>query len=176
MPHNLLLTGRPGIGKTTCVHRALALLPTRSATGFTTAEMRGPRGRVGFQATSLAGRTIVLAHREQRSPHRVGAYGVDVEAFERDIVPELDAGDPAARLFVVDEIGKMECFSAAFRAAVLRLLADERPLLGTVALHGPAFVQEVRGRPDVEVIELTLSNREALPAQIAARLRAWLAL
>jgi nucleoside-triphosphatase len=174
MPHNLLLTGRPGVGKTTVIRRTLALLPPLVASGFTTAEIRGSRGRLGFYATTLAGSQIILAHVDRRSPHRVGAYGVDVAAFEREAVPALDLCRGDVQLFVVDEIGKMECFSAAFRAAVERLLADERPVLGTIALRGPAFVEQVRGRPDVELVEVTPANREALPGLLAARLREWL--
>jgi len=68
----------------------------------------------------------------------------------------------------------MECYSATFRAAVERLLDDRRPLLGTVALRGPAFVEAVRGRPDVELMEVTLANREKLVGGLSARLRQWL--
>jgi len=174
MPHNLLLTGWPGVGKTTVIRRTLDLLPPLRRSGFTTAEIRSPQGRLGFHATTLDGREIVLAHREWRSSYRVGTYGVDVAAFEREIVPALEAGRPMD-LFVVDEIGKMECFSPAFRAAVLRLLEDPRPLLGTIALRGPAFVEAVRGRPDVKLVEVTFASREGLPALLAARLREWLA-
>lgn len=174
MPHNLLLTGRPGVGKTTAIHRTLLLLPPLRLSGFTTAEMRGPRGRRGFLATTLAGQAIVLAHRDRRSPYRVGAYGVDVGAFEREIVPALAVQQRDVDLFVVDEIGKMECFSPAFCAAVERLLDGPRPLLGTIARRGPAFVEMMRRRPDVDLVEVTAANREALPAQLAVRLQEWL--
>lgn len=171
MPHNLLLTGRPGIGKTTVIRRTLALLADLRGSGFTTAEIRSRHGRLGFHATTLDGRQIVLAHIERPGPPRVGAYGVDVAAFEQDIVPALDARQADVAFFVVDEIGKMECFSAAFCAAVERLLEDPRPLLGTIAWRGPGLIERVRRRPDVELIEVTLANRAALPMELAERLR-----
>lgn len=146
MPHNLFLTGRPGVGKTTLIQRVLEQLAEFRLAGFTTAEIRGPRGRLGFRATELGGPEIVLAHVERRSPYRVGAYGVDVAAFEHLVVPVLDTRRTDVDLYVVDEVGKMECFSAAFRAAVERLLDDTRPLLGTIALQGPPFIGQVRGR------------------------------
>lgn len=170
MPHNLFLTGRPGVGKTTLIRRILEQLPALRVVGFTTAEIRGPRGRLGFRATAFGGPDIVLAHVERGGPWRVGAYGVDVAAFEGEIVPLLDAQRGDADLFVVDEIGKMECFSAAFCAAVERLLADPRPLLGTIALRGPAFVERVRGRPDVALVEVTPGNRDRLAGELAGRL------
>jgi nucleoside-triphosphatase THEP1 len=67
--------------------------------------------------------------------------------------------------------GRTEGFSAAFRVAVERLLDDPRPALGTIALHGPAFVEVVRGRPDVELVEVTPGNREDLVGEVGAWLR-----
>jgi nucleoside-triphosphatase len=174
MAHNLFLTGRPGAGKTTLIQRVLEQLQELRVAGFTTAEIRGPRGRLGFRATALGGPEIVLAHVDRRSACRVGPYGVDAAAFEREIVPLLDVRRTDVDLFVVDEVGKMECFSAAFRAAVERLLDDPRPLLGTIALRGPAFIEAVRGRPDVELVEVTVGSRDVLVGEIVARLQRWL--
>ncbi|MBN1954314.1 MAG: nucleoside triphosphatase [Anaerolineae bacterium] len=174
MPHSLLLTGRPGVGKTTLIQRVLAGLPGLRLAGFATAEIRDERGRLGFRAAALDGPEIVLAHVEKRSPYRVGKYGVDVAAFERAIVPLLDVRRRDVDLFVVDEIGKMECFAATFVAAVEQLLADPRPFLGTIALRGPAVIATVRGRPDVVLREVTRDNRDALVDEIVAQVRAWL--
>jgi|YNPNPStandDraft_1061719.scaffolds.fasta_scaffold01750_4 nucleoside-triphosphatase len=174
MPHNLLLTGRPGVGKTTVIRRVLEELPPLRLAGFTTAEIRGPQGRLGFRAAVLGGPEIVLAHVDQAGPWRVGAYGVDVAAFERVILPSLDPRREDVELFIVDEIGKMECFSALFQRLVRQLLEDPRPLLGSIALRGPALVEEVRRRPDVELVEVTWGNRSLLPQQIVARIRSWL--
>jgi nucleoside-triphosphatase len=173
MPHNLLLTGRPGIGKTTVIQQTIALLPPLRLQGFTTSEIRGPRGRRGFHATTLAGHEIVLAHVNLSSPYRVSKYYVDVAAFEEEIVPTLRV-DQEVDLFILDEIGKMECFSAAFREAVEQLLAAPQPLLGTIARRGPTFIQEIQRRPDVELVEISMANRDRLPGQIERRLRQWL--
>jgi nucleoside-triphosphatase len=175
VPHNLLLTGPPGIGKTTVIGRALAQLPPLPRSGFTTAEIRGARGRLGFLATTLDGREIVLAHVDTPGRPRVARYGVDVDAFEREIVPALD---PRLQvdLFIVDEIGKMECFSGAFCATIERLLQDPRPLLGTIALRGPAFIQRIHRRDDVQIVQVTRANRETLPKAIGATVESWLSL
>jgi nucleoside-triphosphatase len=46
------------------------------------------------------------------------------------------------------------------------LLDSGRPLVATVALRGGGFVAEVKGRPDVEIWEVTKANRNEMPAQI----------
>jgi len=169
----ILLTGRPGVGKTTVIMRTLALLDEPHAVGFYTRELRGPRGRLGFEAVTLDGRRQVLAHVDFRSRQRVSRYGVDVTGFERDIVPSIDpAAQPEAELIIIDEIGKMECFSARFQEAVRRALDAPLPVLGTIGRASSGFMAEVRARPDVELIEVTLANRDRLPTLLAARLSA----
>ncbi len=166
----LLLTGRPGAGKTTVIRRVLEALNI-PATGFYTREIRGPGGRLGFEAVTLAGEKCTLAHIDFKSPFRVSKYGVDVAAFERLIVPSIDPElHPEASLIVIDEIGKMECFSSRFREAVLRALNSDRLVLGTITLGGGPFIEGIRRRPDVEIIVVTPSNRDSLPSTILDKL------
>ena len=172
----ILLTGTPGCGKTTVIRRLLERLE-RPAAGFFTAEIRqegrggrgeqGGRGgrRVGFAVESLDGRRAVMSHVEIGGGRRVGRYGVDVEAFEAVVLPALEPPD-AATLVVVDEVGKMECFSDPFVERVRLLLAGPNPVLGTVPRAGGGFPAEVRRHGDVRLIEVTHANRESLPREL----------
>jgi nucleoside-triphosphatase len=164
----LLLTGVPGVGKTTVVRRVVERLEGRRLRGFLTEEIRERGRRVGFALQTLAGERATLAHVEQRSPHRVGRYGVDVAALDRVVGAAL-APDPGVELFVVDEIGKMECFSRAFVAAMEALLAAGRPVLATVALRGGGFIARVKQRPGALLWEVTHRDREGLPGRVLAR-------
>ena len=163
----ILLTGRPGCGKTTVIRRVAELLPGRALAGFYTEEIRVGGQRQGFAVRTFSNTTGTLAHTRTRGPCRVGRYGVDVEAFERIVLPEL--ARPAAVL-LIDEIGKMECFSAAFVRAVRDLLNGAVPMVATVALRGPGLIAEIKSRPDAELLEVTMWARDGLPAQLAARL------
>jgi nucleoside-triphosphatase len=170
MAVNILLTGKPGVGKTTLIMRVVKDLEGISISGFYTQEIRSAGSRQGFQATTLEGRQATLAHIESRSSLRVSRYGVELEAFERYIVPSIDPALTQARLIVIDEIGRMECFSTPFREAVARALDSERAVLGTIGLRGGGFMAEIRKRADVELIEVTSQNREALVDELAGRL------
>jgi nucleoside-triphosphatase THEP1 len=79
-------------------------------------------------------------------------------------------GRPAGEedLFIVDEIGKMELFCGEFVQAVRRLLDGPVPVLATVALLGGKLIAEVKPRPDVRLVEVTLANRDGLPAELEA--------
>ncbi len=167
MPHNILLTGRPGVGKTTLILRLLEVL-RRPASGFYTQEIRERGTRLGFEAVRLDGRRAVLAHVGMPSPWRVGKYYVQLPAFEEEILPAIEPNEfPAQGLLVVDEIGRMECLSSRFRQAVVRALDANVPVLGTIGLQDDPFLRAVRARFDVRLITVTPDNRESLVREIA---------
>ena len=154
----ILLTGPPGCGKTTAVMRIVEQLDPHKAAGFYTHEIRIDGVRKGFGWKRLDGPEGTLAHIDLRGPLKVGKYGVDVAEFERRVVPVLDVANVCAELFVIDEIGKMECLSEKFIAVVRRLLASDKCVLATVARKGHGFIQEVKSHPDVTLLNLTRSR------------------
>jgi nucleoside-triphosphatase len=165
----LLLTGAPGIGKTTVVRRVAAALEAKGLRGFTTEEIREGGERRGFRLAGFDGEERVIAHVAFSKVHRVGKYGVDVAAL--DAAASLLAPDPAARVYLVDEIGKMECLSERFVAAMRALLAGQAPVVATVGLKGRGFIDEVKRSKECQLWEVTHANRDELPSRIVA----WLA-
>ena len=167
----LLLEGRPGIGKTTVTRRLVALLLEGGVPvgGFTTAELRTSGRREGFVVEAASGAREVLAHVGLPGPPRVGRYGVDLAAFERVALPAL--GDPErGGVVVVDELGKMELASAAFRAAVVELLGRDVAVVATVQLARHRFTDALKRRPDIRVVRVTEATRDALAGWLMDRL------
>jgi nucleoside-triphosphatase len=175
MPSNLLLTGSPGVGKTTLVLRVLHSMPAQTACGFVTHELRRDGQRVGFAVETLAGESAVLAHVDLRSPHRVGRYRVDVAAFESIALPAMDPARVTAPLIVIDEIGKMECFSDRFRELVIATLSSDRAVLATIALRGNRYIESLRARPEVTLLHITQQNRDQLVGHVLGWVREVLA-
>lgn len=170
MPNNILVTGRPGSGKTTLVTRLVEGLAASGvkAGGFVTEEIREGPHRVGFEVRDLGGDTAILAHTGYKGKHRVGKYGVDVEAFERIALHALKIGEKEAGLLVVDEIGRMELFSSTFRSTLLELLASPVPLLATVHAGNDGFTAAIMSREDVSVYRLSPAQRDDLLEVIEA--------
>ena len=145
----VLLTGSPGSGKTTVAGRVVETLRARGEplAGFLTAEIRRGGRRTGFTIRGVGGLERTLAVRGGPGP-RVGAYGVDLKAFEEVALLEVENGLELGSTLVVDEIGKMELLSPAFRDLVPRIF-DAPCVLATVGDHHDPLLDELRRRDDV---------------------------
>jgi nucleoside-triphosphatase len=163
---NLLLTGRPGVGKTTVIQKVAARLEGRRISGFLTEEIRDRAARrTGFRAIPFGGGSITIADVARSDPPRVSKYGVDVEAIDRlaDQLLERDHAD----LYLIDEIGKMECLSDRFVEAVERLLDSPTPVVATIGQRGGGLIARAKERPDAEQWTVTESNRDEMPGRVA---------
>jgi nucleoside-triphosphatase len=166
----VLIEGRPGSGKTTVAARLTELLRERDVDvrGFVTHELREGRRRVGFEVETFDGRRETLAHVDLSGPPRVGKYGVDLQAFERVALPAL-RNPPKRSVVVMDELGKMELASEAFRNAASGLFESGSDIVATVHVFRHPFTDALKRRPDVERIRLTHASRSDLPQRLAER-------
>jgi nucleoside-triphosphatase len=168
MKKNIFLTGAPSSGKTTVIKTLISMLDA-PAKGFYTEEERDAERRTGFLMKTLDGKEAYLAHQDIESDFRIRRYGVSIENVEELAVPAIQPkGDS---IIILDEIGKMECFSEKFKNAALGALDSPNIVVGTVTLGGDEFIRGIKGRKDLEIIEVTLQNREALAARILERIR-----
>jgi nucleoside-triphosphatase len=170
---NILITGHPGIGKTTVVRKLCDRLSDYKLSGFYTEEIREHGVRVGFQAVRLDGPAAIFAHARYRTPpeHRVGKYGVRPELLDDLVLSYLESAKTEAQLVVLDEIAKMELLSGAFKAIVRDLLDSSCPVLATVSFKGTGFIKQVKERPDTQTFALTEKNRQAQEEHILRALR-----
>ena len=165
----VLLTGSPGVGKTTALRRVCDALRVEPLRGFYTEEVRTGGVRQGFRLVTFDGEERIIAEVRRPGAPCVGKYGVDVAAID-EVARRVLAPDPAVALFVIDEIGKMECLAEGFVDAVRGLLALSRPVLATVALRGEGLIEEVKRDPRAHLMYLTRDNRERLPGEVVRML------
>jgi nucleoside-triphosphatase len=161
MQKAILLTGRPGCGKTTLIQRVLAGY-AGSAGGFYAREIRADGVRKGFEIITLDGRCGALAHVNIKGRRRVGKYGVDVGVMDRLAAPAVVKAVQENALVVIDEIGPMEMLSNIFCEAVIQALDSEARLLGGIVQRSLPFSDQVKQRKDVRLIEVHPGNRDAL--------------
>ena len=164
-----LLTGKPGIGKTSLIKQAIAGLGGKAG-GFYTEEIRRGGVREGFRLVTLDGQEAILAHINIHSPHRVGKYGVDIDSLDRAGVSALNQAAEEGSLVIVDEIGRMELFSANFREAVWQIITSGTKVLGTIMFKANPWADRIKRQPQVNVVEVTRANRH----QVLEELLVWL--
>lgn len=164
-----LLTGRPGTGKTSLIKQAVAELEGKAG-GFYTEEIRSQGTRLGFKLITLDGEEAILAHVNIHSRYRVSKYGVDVDSLERVGVSALRQAAEQSDLIVVDEIGKMELFSANFRKTVLEIIGGGKRVLGTIMLVPNPWADAIKRQPQVNLVEVTRTNYH----RVRDDLRHWL--
>ena len=162
----ILLTGLPGCGKTTAIMQILEKLKDKKIVGFYTQEIREGNTRKGFCFNRLDGYTGILAHTNIKTPYRVGKYSVNLEEFEKLIVPILNAEETDAEIFIIDEIGKMECISGKFISAVRRLFDSDRTIITTIAQKGGGFISEIKKHPAARLFNLTIQNQDKVVNEI----------
>ena len=162
---NLLITGLPGVGKTTLIQKLSEALEGLHPVGFYTEEIREGGERKGFELISLEGTRGLLSHKEIRSPYKVGQYKVDVKGFE-DFLGSISFFIPSTRFIIIDEIGKMECLSLRFQEILKEILDSEKWVIGTIALKGSGLIAEIKEREDIELFEITKKNRDSLFSEI----------
>jgi nucleoside-triphosphatase len=167
----ILITGLPGVGKTTLIRTLAKRVSEFDPAGFYTEEIRNEQGiREGFRLVTLCGRQLVLSHIHHPGPHCVSRYGVDVAGFEQ-LLAQLDLGHAQSQLIMIDEIGKMECLSRRFTADMTALLNQSKMLIATIALKGEGFIREVKNRPDCRLVTVTTENRDSLMVELAGELQ-----
>lgn len=158
---NIILSGPPRVGKTTIVRTIVSKLGEDCA-GFCTEEILEQEERVGFKLLTMQNKSCILSHKEISGHVHVGKYGVDLECVEGIGVDAIKKGIRAGKTIIIDEIGKMEILSRAFRLAVLDALDSKCSVIVTMLFKRHPFCDKIRARKDVEIFEVTEENRDTL--------------
>jgi nucleoside-triphosphatase THEP1 len=156
-----LITGEPGVGKTTLVRQIVSTMRLK-ASGFYTEDLRSQGLREGFRIVTLEGESALLAATGHPGPVQVSKYGVDIAELERVGVSALQRGLDRGYVLVVDELGRMQLFSRALRQTILSALRSGHPLLGTIMAGRNPYADKIKSHRNVELLILTPENRQEI--------------
>ncbi len=157
MRKNIIVTGMPRSGKSTLLNKVILSYPNK--VGFVTNEVRENGERVGFEIVTSTGKKAMLASVNFLTEYKVSRYFVDINNLEL-VIPEIlqfKEGD----LLYLDEIGQMELYSEKFKKATNLILNSPNICLVTLSkIYSDDFIENIKKRKDIILIELTENNRE----------------
>jgi nucleoside-triphosphatase len=166
----LLLTGAPGVGKTTVLTKIVDALKAEgvSVGGMISNEARESNLRVGFKILDLTnGKHGWLAHVNQKSGPQIGKYHVNIPDLDNIGATAIAEAIEKCDAIAVDEIGPMELFSQKFEQTAKQALESDKLVLAI--LHSKAknpLINEAKQRADAELFTVTLANRDSLPENL----------
>ena len=169
----LLLSGSPGVGKTTILLNVIKALRAKGygIGGMISFEARLNGNRIGFQVVDLnTDRSGWLAHVEQKKGPQVGKYRVNLTDLDKiggkAIVNAVENSDVVA----IDEIGPMELFSEKFKEAAEKAVRSTKLVICVVHWKTKnKFIDAVKRREDAELYIATGENREDVCRIIVAK-------
>lgn len=171
MHMKILLTGVPGIGKSTIVDYVVKHTARRVYGTVGKEVLDEKKERVGFEAVALDSSHRTFAHLNEfvDSPFQIGPFHVDVKAFDEFCVPELrKALSDDGSIVIIDEIGRMQAFSEIYMQTVRDLLNSQADVLATIVYDDEPWSREFKQHPEVIMITVTQDNRNELEKIVSA--------
>lgn len=170
----IYVTGRPGIGKTTVIFKAIDILRKHGLKigGIFCPEVRGSSGyRIGFKIVNLLNHSEGWLARKnvQLKGPRIGKYVVIVNDATVVGVKALKDAREKADVIVIDEVGPMELKVSELRKEIVNTLKSNKHVIAVVHYKLRDF-EIVNILKSYLKYEVTLANRNILPKIIADKI------
>ncbi len=166
---NILITGRPGVGKTTVLNKIKDVLEDSGYKigGVYCPEIREGRKRVGFSIIDVMSKKRgILAHVHGTGP-RVARYKVRLRDLDEIGTSAIERAKDMADYIIIDEIAPMELYSRKFCDTVESAFESPKPVLAVIHKKSKhPFVTKIKNRDDVLIFEVSPQNRDTLHDEI----------
>jgi len=167
----IILTGFPGIGKTTAIQKINDYLKFRGVKtgGFITFEERKNGKRIGFKIVDISSlKEDWLAHVSLFDGPQIGKYKVNVKAVDDIGVKAVLKALKEADVVLIDEVGPMEMKSEKFREVLKLAMQSDKPVV--ITLHRSyvnSGLPELNTDKETIVFRISQTNREAIPLVVS---------
>lgn len=159
---NIFLTGKKRVGKSTILEDILKELKY-SFGGYVT-ERKVENDKRIFTIKSLY---------DGNSRFNIAKVNINnyekkvfIEVFEKNLINILDNSMKYRDIIVLDELGSVENDINIFTSKVYELLDSKKPVVGVIKEYDCEFLNNIRNRKDVKLIEVTENNRDMIKDEI----------
>ena len=167
---NIFLTGPVNIGKTSVIQSVLYQLNVE-IDGFYTEAFTYKNKVLGF---------IMKHYKNENEPFIIGLKDSPfscqplTEHFDRYGLELLSGISNTSEVVIMDELGILEKDAINYQEEILKILDSKKFVLGVIKNKENSFLNEIRNRPDVMLIDVDMNNRNYLPSIICNYIRAYL--
>lgn len=160
---NIFLTGQHGVGKSCLIQRTLGNFFAASIGGFLTAPVYDEKNSIvsyricPFNQNSSG---WIFASRNWRNMPQYFHFGVDTTVFDEYGKSILAEACHRHQIVVMDELGFMEEKAYIFQKMVFQCLDAGAIVLGVIKPIRNHFLDKIRERSDVVVVEIQMENRD----------------
>ena len=161
MAKNVLIAGAPGIGKTSLITRLHRDLTPLFIRGFYKEAIHEYQILKGYRLATFDFQELILAHMHIIGPDRSGEFGLNLDGLNDMISNQLNP-DPKVELFLIDEIGLMECASLQFRQMIVNAMNSKIPLIATLASLDVLEILNIKNREDISIQKMSHKNRDSI--------------
>jgi len=166
-----IVTGDPGVGKTTVVMRVAETLKQRGLKvgGIISREIRSNNVRIGFEFVDLTtNERATLSSITGRGP-RMGKYFVDLDGCSF-AVEKLSKAIKDSDVIICDELGPMEFKSKEFVDCAKDMLQLDKPIIVVVHKRLQHLIIDQFRKKASFLINVDLQNRNKAPDLLLDRL------
>ena len=159
---NLFLTGPVQVGKTTLLNSTIQTLNAKTY-GFYTKPYSNNSSVIGYK---------MFDYTSTIEPFIIGIKDTPttcqpmIENFETNGVSLLNTALESDDVIILDELGILESKAYEFQEKILECLDSENLVLGVIKKKHSTFLNQIRERKDVIIIEVTPENRDYLLDEI----------
>ncbi|MEG2338680.1 MAG: nucleoside-triphosphatase, partial [Clostridium sp.] len=161
---NILLTGHPGVGKTTLLYKIIERL-NLSIGGFKVDRYINQIGSTEtktFILSSLFNGIDNFKIAKVRSTDSSFDMNIFPEEFEKASIAIINRSIMERDVIVLDEIGVMESNSPLFKQSIIDSFESPKLVIGILKGRDAPFLNSIRNRDDVDIINVTCENRSSL--------------
>lgn len=156
--NNLFLTGKVGIGKSTVLKEVLKRINLPIGGYVTERIINGHIRTYTIKSLYDGVEKFTIARVNQKD----GSKKVFIDSFDTGILSILNKSLKDKDVIVLDELGFMEDDIDIFTSKIYELLDSEKIILGILKKHDCKFLNNIRARDDVIIVEITKENRDSI--------------